>query len=783
MLRHASTQARQVFILDFLAPSLIRPHFRSNSTATRTQPQTKYPQPAGQKPSFPLQASSPSSLLAKLRTNVHDEENKTSILSAENIDRYNEIIADIRCALDARQRPKELLELWKQLDKLNVFHTLGHVQLAPLSTLMIETFLGNTSKTVKNKAMRKENKGKGQNLDEDGKAGMIGLEPSLKTMVKKIAFLAARNDSWDAIVALMRYYIKEGDTKTVLILYDKFMSLVGDKNLKMDQELQGEGGIRDEEEVERVGETKNLLVTDSELKSRRPPLIYAGRVHLLTAVVIAHIMNGSFKEALGVCLATVVQLDETQTKAFIAQALSHDSNLRAKLNQALEQITVACLISRPAAFVYHVTRLGALKEGRSLEQLYNVIKAGLGGREAFLVADPSLVTESKTIALTAVGWNALLSALLKCEKKDIAGQLWDDMTTFGAPPGISMWTALIDAYGQIHAADDALATWNMMRQQGIEPDTLAYRAIISTLFKGRRPKDAMVMFEAYRVLPVEEGPHRLSLYNSVLHGLCASYDGEAEALRLREIMETEGPKPDLITYNTLINFYGRRQQFQGIAATLRAMQLAGFDGDVFTYTTILSALLKAGKRDGAELVLALMDKQGVKKSAALYTSLIDDQLRQGGESNFQAAMQMLASMEKNPHSPPTEITYTSMLRALYSLSWMDPDELQRTEANILQRMRHRKMSLSLPAYHHLLKACLVYPHGNGVEQAMAYYEEMKRREIPIINRTWYILLAGLINKGEWGIASKLVEELYTSGIHPKGPLLDLVHQINNRTSW
>jgi len=191
---------------------------------------------------------------------------------------------------------------------------------------------------------------------------------------------------------------------------------------------------------------------------------------------------------------------------------------------------------------------------------------------------------------------------------------------------------------------------------------------------------------------------------------------------------------------------------------------------VFTYTTILSALLKAGKTDAAEIVLTLMDKQGLKRNVALYTALIDHQLREGGERNFKAAMKMLEMMENDPQNPPNEITYTSVLSGLYRLPWMEPEEVTKWEADIMKRIRQRGLSLGLPTYHLLMKACLLYPHENGVHQALAYLEEMKRREIPIINKTWYILLAGLLSRGEWDTADKLVVEMYASGIHPTGSL-------------
>lgn len=756
MLRHASVKTRQLILFDILSPSLVYP---ARTYSAQTQPQSKL-----KKPSFPLQASSTASLFAKLRTNLHASHSPTQSLAhqlpADKIKLFNEIIVNIRRCLDEREPNPLLLEHWRRLDELKLIHLLGHAQLAPLSDLVRRSFLNPARSKAPNGRLRKT----------------VNIDPSIEKLVENIALLAARGDSLDALNALMLYRIKEKDSQAILNLYSKFMSLIGDKNLGMSQNSvvgvtegdgEGEEGMKD------------LLATDTELNPSETS-VAAGRVHLVLAAVIAHAMRGSFQGALDVYLSTVIELDPSITPAYLQLALGDNSGLRNTIKKYIFKLNTAKLVSRPVVFTKEVTRLGTGRLSDELERLYSNLLQGLSGEDAYIAADPSLVTSTKTVAMTRVTWNALLGAFLKCERRDLAGRLWDDMTRLSHPPGISMWTTLIDSYGQIRAVDDALATWDLMLQQGVEPDALAYRAIISALFRGRRPVQAMEIFKRYQTLAAEKSnPHHLSLYNTVLHGLCAS-DRAAEGEELRVTMEQQGPKPDIVTYNTFINYYGRRGRFQGVAATLRAMQAAGFNGDVFTYTTILSALLKAGKQDAADLVLALMDKQGIKRNVALYTALIDHQLREGSRENFQAAMQMLQWMEKDPNNAPNEITYTSVLSSLYRIGWLDPEELKRLETSIIERIRRRGISLGLPTYHLLLRACLVYPHENGVQQALAYFEEMKRRDIPIINTTWYILLAGLLNRGEWEVADKMVEEMYRSGIHPTGTLLRLVHKINDR---
>ena len=771
MLRHVSTQARQFIALDFLAPVLLLPKRHLHSTTAVRKPQAEQPPSSTKKSYFP---SSPLTFITSLGQN--GPQNRSNF-SAESIEQFNQTIVEIRRTLnDSPSKHHRLLELWEQINSLKILPFLGRAQIGPLSKNMIETFLEPYPMTSERLAQeREEDSGEedSEGLHGRRRIDMSGLDPLMKKFVQNVTIIAARSDYWDAMLALMWYHIREGDALAILELYKKFMSLVGEKDVEMDQAFQNEVILGSEEDYRGIDET------DLAVKLKVPPEP-AGYVHVLMAVVTAHAMKGSFHGALETCLATVVQFDREQVLAFTNQALAHDLELKSQVKKYLFRLILARQLSKPAEFVQFIKRLSVKKSILELSDVYKTIKSGLFGSDAFLAADPSLVTAKKTIALTNVVWTTILSAFIKCGKKDMAGHVWNGLTESGITPGISMWTAMLDAYGSVGAVKDGLAAWDLMLQQGVKPESLTYRAIINILFKGQRPDLAMELFRQYESLPVDDQEHRLSVYNTVLAGLCRSNrEGEAEKIRIE--MQEKGLKPNEVTFNTLIHHYGIRRNFRSMAAILRAMEAVGFEGDDYTFTTILNALHKAGHKNAAELVLAMMEKRGVKqKNVVLYTSLINHQLIEGREENVRVAMKILASLEEDPRNLPTEVTYTGVLCGLYRLGWMDPGELREIETRILNKMRERGLSLGLPGYHLLLKACLVNPHKDGVEQAMAHYAEMKAREIPIVGTTYYIMLAGLLQRREWAFADKIVEEMYEAGIFPTGSLSRLVDDINNR---
>ena len=750
MLRYVSTQARHILVLDLLAPVLLLPKRHLNSTTRVRKPQAE---PIAEKPYFPI---GPLTLITNLGPNGPQDGSSSSAETEE----FNKIVTEIRLALnDSSSKHCQLPGLWEQIGSSRILPRLGRLQLESLSKLMKRTFTEPSCTVANTWAQERE--------------GDSGIHVFTSSIAQNIAIVAARSECWDAILALMQYYIRKGDAPAVLELYDKFMALVGDKGSTVDPALQDLGS---EEGYQELPELQNELLPSED--SSYPPDL--GHAHFLMAAVTAYAMQDSFVEALEACLATVVPFDKDQALAFTDQVLSHDPKLKFKVEQYLLRLILARRLSRPEEFVRYVRYLGANKLTPELSQLYEAIKDGLSTQKAFLAANPSLVTSTKKIALTDKIWTAILHVFIKCGEKEMAGRVWADLMRSGVTPGTSMWTALLDAYGEIGAVEDALFAWDLMLQQGTKPDALTYRAIIHILFKARRPDLAMELFKQYESLPVRDKLQHSRVYNTVLTGLCRS-DREEGAEKLRMEMETKGPKPNEVTYNILINHYGTRRKFQNMAATLRAMEAAGFEGNDYTFTIILNALHKAGHRNAVELVLALMEKRGVmQKNVVLYTSLINHQLMEGGKDNVVTAMKILASLEKDPRNLPTEITYTAVLCGLYRLGWMDPDELRELETQILDKMRKRGLSLGLPAYNLLLKAYLTGPREDGVEKAMAHYAEMKAREIPLKAGTYYIILAGLRQREEWGFAHKIVEEMYAAGIHPTGSLFRLVNVISNR---
>ena len=729
MLLRVLSRCRTLFLLDFLAPSL----FHRHTTSALQKSHSVAAQSTDAAPVFEQ--------LRKQITHIHSLQG--SRVNDSHVDTFNNTLVKIYKALQDND-VYALLQHWQYLKQNQLLHFLGSFHLQPISLLLDKYF----------------------RIEQKPRWSVSETE-----IVEEIALRAASGRSTDALNAYMLFHLKNARPEVVIRLYSQFMELLGDKDVWDD------GSLIDDEQTLPLTTT---LAPDTKLASRRIPHI-PGRVNILLAVITAHAMQDSFEAALQACLATVVFFQDYTTKRFLAN-FHNNPALMQKVGLYVQRLHIARMVARPPSLSKHITNVSTAQNIKLLEKLYQAIIGGLTGPHAYLAADPSAVTSSRLVALTEVGWTSFLVAFLKCRRRDLASQLWNDMARFNVKPGVSTWTALLDAYDGMRTVDDAVAAWNMMLAQNVKPDGLTYRALISALFNGRRPEEAMKTFQTFRKESMNDcpGPQTLSVYNTVLHGLL-SVDHFQEADALMQSMHTNGPKPDIVSYNTFLAYHGRRRDFKALATLVHRMEANKFVGDVFSFSIILSALLKAGRDDAPDMLLSIMRKQGVQPNVVTFSAIIERQMLEQNEKNLRAVMRILHQMECDDHSQPNAVTYTSILAGLYRGKWLSVEKAEEWRKDIVTRMERRGVEFTLPTYHILIKSCLEYPHPEGLQHALGYYREMLRRKVPLVQTTWYIMLAGLLQRGERGVANEIINDMFRSGIQVGGTLLELVGKIKKRT--
>ena len=647
-----------------------------------------------------------------------------------HVDLFNATLNNLRRA-SHRADPVDLIHNYRILQQNNLLHFLNPSILGSISALLARSFSAGT------------------------------LPESHLQTAEHMALLVATRRSTDALASRLFCLLKQNNSEAVIDLYQRFI-------------LASKVGHHQDHSAEQS--TTRLAPDDAD----QHPHHSTGHINILLPVIAAHALRDSFHDAFHTYLQSTVNLHHSATQAF-CKRIKHDPNLSQKLQLYVQRLNVARLVARSPSFSTHIGNLSRTTNVASLVKLYGSVIDAFSGPDAYLAPHPSAISLQRVAALTDVGWAAFAVAFLKCRRRDLASEVQSHMSQFGVQPGVSMYTSLIDTYDTLREIDNALDTWNTMVARGITPDPLTYRAMISALFNSRRPEEALQTFRLFQEKALSDCSHEnaLSVYNTVLHGFL-SLDRDREANGLLRDMESDGPTPDLVSYNTFLAYYGRRADFKSLATVVNQMASHHVTGDVFSFSTILSALLKVGREDATDLLFTIMRKQGIEPNVATYSSIIDHQMRQNDEKSFGAALRILQLMEQDPTLQPNEVTYTSILAGLFRCRWLAPEESRQWRTEILGRMKKRGIELNAMTYHILIKASLSYPHPEGLEEALSYYRDMRHRKIPYNHTTWHTLLTGLRRRGEWEVADEIIKDMYISGTQPSGGLLGLVYKIKRR---
>lgn len=613
-----------------------------------------------------------------------------------------------------------------------------------------------------------------------------------RNAVEHIALFLAGGAYTLPLKICMLHYIRKKDSDAVHKLYAQYLGALQSKVSWKETESYAKDPLESaEEEAEVQGDQPSNLDFGASISRpvqqppNKPPAAQDEtdppvRQEILLCEIAAYALKDDLRGALHAVLESGVRVSYIAYGNFL-RGPSLPSSLRRRIWSWEPRLGIGRLLSRNYSLTVQLANLIRDHANKSLERLYNGIIEELSNPDPWVTTKPSEVSERKPVLMPEFAWVSFLRGFLECRELNLAQQLWDDMNRFGVTPTVAVWTALIDGYASLRMADSADKAWKIMHEQGIKPDALAFRALIFGMFHSGLPDMAMMRFREFeqaipRLSERDEDPI-LVVHNTVLHGLLfhAKVD---EANKVLKKMQEHGPKPDIVSFNTFMRYHGRQGDYKAFASVLHQLDEHGLVGDEFTFSTLLTTLLKV-RKDATEIMFGLMKKQGIQPNVAMYTSIIGHQVKQQTMSDFQAALDILQKMEQDESGTiqPNEITYTTFLTGTLRVGWLEAATAEEWIKDITERMRRRNITPKRATYHLLFRACLDNPEHRGVQNALWYYRDMMERRVVPDNSTWYILISGLMRRGERELAMELVDDVGRAGFVPSASLYNLMSEV------
>lgn len=323
----------------------------------------------------------------------------------------------------------------------------------------------------------------------------------------------------------------------------------------------------------------------------------------------------------------------------------------------------------------------SMNRGASSDKLVEAIKRSLESNhyiaivtllQVFEEAHQSWLTvtyeQDAEAAWTTRTWATLLRGLISKHHLQLAQAAWETFnrckpSTQQIPTPI--WNALLTGYADIGDWTRAGQIWDMIDEKS-RADTHLITTMITTLFKARRPHEAILHYDQVKQIKKKLD---VAIVNAYLMGLTLNDQVNLAIQTLMAMAQQTDPSlplPNSRSFNIALRAIGRHGTLENLVSILGYMNQSDVLPDTVTFTTVLDALARFGVSDTLPDVYTFMQSSGVRVNEVTMTAMIKsslDEMNDNPEKGLLSALDLLQQMESNGPAP-TAVTYTAIMTAV-----------------------------------------------------------------------------------------------------------------------
>ncbi|XP_022153245.1 pentatricopeptide repeat-containing protein At3g53170 [Momordica charantia] len=341
-------------------------------------------------------------------------------------------------------------------------------------------------------------------------------------------------------------------------------------------------------------------------------------------------------------------------------------------------------------------------------------------------------------------YTKLLMMLGKCRQPEQASLLFQILLSEGLKPSIDVYTALVSAYGRSGLLHKAISIVDEMKSvSDYKPNIHTYSILIDCCTKLRR-------FDLLKGILTDMSYLGIACntvtYNTIINGFGKAKMFEQMESLLLEMIESGSCHPDLITFNSLIKAYGNSEQIEKMEKWYNEFQLMGIRPDVWTFNTMISSYGKAGMYDKMVSVLNFMENRFFSPTVVTMNTIIDVFGRAG---NIEKMEEYFKNM-KHQGMKPNSVTYCSLVNA-YGKS----GNIEKVES-ILRQIENSDVVPDTPLFNCLIN---VYGQAGDVKRMGELFLKMKENKCVPDNITFGTMIRALNAQGMTEAAQRLENKL------------------------
>lgn len=244
----------------------------------------------------------------------------------------------------------------------------------------------------------------------------------------------------------------------------------------------------------------------------------------------------------------------------------------------------------------------------------------------------------------------LLSMLGKCKQPHLACRVFRTMLKEKCRPSVESYTALLTAFTRSNLLDTAFGILEEMKKvPDCQPDVFTYTELIKACSEA-------LLFGHVDMLLLEM--RRVGLRpNTVTYNILVDSYGKAGRFRemedvFMEMKESDEIQPDIWTQNAILRNFSRAGNITAMEQWYMKLQSFGYGNDIITFNTLLNAYGKECYYEKLEHVRDFMHKYYYRGDTVTYNTIIDAYGRAGLIKEMKDAYREMRAMgvKENSHT-------------------------------------------------------------------------------------------------------------------------------------
>ncbi|KAF6136022.1 hypothetical protein GIB67_006914 [Kingdonia uniflora] len=328
----------------------------------------------------------------------------------------------------------------------------------------------------------------------------------------------------------------------------------------------------------------------------------------------------------------------------------------------------------------------------------------------------------------------------KCKQPDQASFLFEKMMSESLEPTVDVYTSLVRAYGLSGFLDEAFRTVTEMNSlSDCRPDVYTYSTLLHCCIKLCRFDLIDHVLDNMSNSGIE---CNTVTYNTIIDGYGKAGMFELMESSLTEMIETGSCLPDVFTLNTFTWAYGNAGDIDKMERWYDEFQHMGVKPDIKTFNILIRSYGKTGMCDKIGLVMEFMGKRFYSPNVVTFNTVIE----MFGKAGNIERMEYFFRTMKYRGVKPNYVTYCSLVSGYSKAGHV------KKVGSILRQVENSDVVLDTPYFN-----CVINAYGQAGELKLMedMFVEMKERDCKPDDITFSIMIQAYKSQGMVGAAQEL----------------------------